>query len=156
MSDRTAPVADDDSASTSSAVAEGACSEVHANDAFANARAWFGGQGWTPFAFQEEVWSAFAEGMSGLVHAPTGMGKTYAAWLGPPLLSPGTDASVAPPLSVVWVTPLRALAGDTGLALRRAAEALRPGWTVDVRTGDTSSSSRARQDRRLPSTLVTT
>jgi ATP-dependent Lhr-like helicase len=52
------------------------------------ARAWFATQGWTPFAFQEEVWAACAGGESGLVHAPTGMGKTYAAWLGPLLCGP--------------------------------------------------------------------
>ena len=45
-------------------------------DAFAPARAWFAAQGFTPFAFQEEVWTAYARGESGLVHAPTGMGKT--------------------------------------------------------------------------------
>ncbi len=55
-----------------------------ASDAFDPARAWFATQGWSPFPFQEEVWSAFAHGESGLLHAPTGMGKTYAAWM-PPL-----------------------------------------------------------------------
>ena len=32
---------------------------------FDPARAWFVGQGWLPFAFQEEVWAAFARGESG-------------------------------------------------------------------------------------------
>ena len=42
-------------------------------------REWFAAQGWSPFAFQEEVWAAYGRGESGLIHAPTGMGKTYAA-----------------------------------------------------------------------------
>ena len=63
-----------------------------AADAFTAARAWFAAQGWTPFPFQEEVWSAFANGESGLLHAPTGMGKTHAAWIGPLVLGPAGDA----------------------------------------------------------------
>ena len=126
------------------------------SDAFATARAWFAAQGYAPFAFQEAVWRAYAQSQSGLIHAPTGMGKTYAALIGPLALGPEGDAAAPPPLTVLWLTPLRALAQDTGLALSRAAAALRPHWTVDVRTGDTASSSRARQERRLPTMLVTT
>ena len=59
-------------------------------------------------------------------------------------------------MTVLWITPLRALAADTGLALARAAQALQPHWTVNVRTGDTGSSARARQNKRLPTALVTT
>src|SRR3954470_12342256 len=127
-----------------------------AADAFAPARAWFATQGWSPFPFQAAVWSAYARGESGLIHAPTGMGKTYAAWLGPLVAGPASTPAPPPPLGVLWLTPLRALAQDTGLALARAAAALQPGWTVDVRTGDTSAAARARQQRRLPTALVTT
>ena len=127
-----------------------------AADAFAPVRTWFRALGYVPFPFQEAVWSAYAEGRSGLIHAPTGMGKTYAALLGPLVLGPAGEPQRPPPLSVLWLTPLRALAQDTGLALSRAAKALQPHWTVDVRTGDTSTSSRARQAQRLPTILVTT
>ena len=127
-----------------------------ASDAFDPARAWFATQGWSPFPFQEEVWSAFASGESGLLHAPTGMGKTYAAWIPPLVLGAAGAADAPPPLTALWITPLRALAADTGLALARAASALQPHWTVDVRTGDTASSARARQNKRLPTALVTT
>ena len=81
--------------------------------------------------FQEEVWAAFARGESGLIHAPTGMGKTYAAcaarW---PAASPARPTR-PPPLAVLWITPLRALAADTGLALPRAAR--RPAAALDGR-----------------------
>ena len=84
------------------------------------------------------------------------MGKTYAAWMGPLVTGPDGSATAPPPLTVVWLTPLRALAADTGLALARAAQALRPHWRIAVRTGDTPAAERARQDRRLPTALVTT
>ncbi len=125
-------------------------------DPYIAAREWFTAQGFAPFAFQEEVWDAYARGESGLVHAPTGMGKTYAAFVGPLLFGPIGEPDAAPALTMLWITPLRALATDTGLALARAAQALRPHWTVDVRTGDTPAGARAKQDRRLPTVLVTT
>ncbi len=84
------------------------------------------------------------------------MGKTLAAALGPIVLGPPGSAGHPPLLTVLWLTPLRALAADTGLALERAAQALKPHWTIDVRTGDTSAAARARQSLRLPSVLVTT
>ncbi|WP_219910176.1 DEAD/DEAH box helicase, partial [Variovorax sp. WS11] len=46
-------------------------------------RQWFGSKGWKPYAFQEEAWAAYARGDSGLIHVPTGAGKTYAAYIGP-------------------------------------------------------------------------
>ena len=131
-------------------------SEASNRDAFVAARAWFAAQAWSAFPFQEAVWAAYARGESGLVHAPTGMGKTYAAALAPIVLGPPGSADEPPPLTLLWLTPLRALAQDTGLALARASAALNPRWTVDVRTGDTPGSNRARQARRLPTALVTT
>ena len=46
---------------------------------------WFASRGWSPFTFQRDVWQAYANGESGLIHAATGTGKTYAAWMGPVL-----------------------------------------------------------------------
>ena len=43
---------------------------------------WFAARGWLPFAFQREVWALMAAGESGLLHASTGIGKTYAVWFG--------------------------------------------------------------------------
>jgi ATP-dependent Lhr-like helicase len=117
---------------------------------------WFGAGGHTPFAFQRAVWRRYREGKSGLIHAATGTGKTLAAWLGP--LIEWLDAGEArtPPLTVLWVTPMRALAADTAAALAESAAALGAPWTVGMRSGDTPSAERQRQDRRLPSALVTT
>ncbi len=119
------------------------------------AEAWFAAQGWQPFAFQREVWAAMAVGRSGLLHATTGSGKTYAVWMG--ALS---RARPAPGLQVIWLTPMRALATDTTRALQNPLPALMqaraPAFTVGQRTGDTSSAERARQDRRWPAALVTT
>ena len=137
--------------------------------------AWFAANGWQAFAFQREVWQAYLAGESGLVHSATGTGKTLAAWLGPlaewmaesPSASktgdgPGfsrsapRESSGSVPMRVLWITPMRALAGDTQLSLQRAVEGLQVPWTVGLRTGDTSSAERAKQARRLPSALVTT
>jgi ATP-dependent Lhr-like helicase len=59
-------------------------------------------------------------------------------------------------LSVLWITPMRALATDTVRALTAPLEALGIDWEVGLRTGDTGSAARARQNRRLPPALVTT
>ncbi|MDP2005590.1 MAG: ligase-associated DNA damage response DEXH box helicase [Rubrivivax sp.] len=115
------------------------------------AEAWFAARGWQPFDFQREVWAAMAAGESGLLHASTGSGKTYAVWLGALL-----RARPATGLQVLWLTPMRALAADTTAALQQPLAALAPAWAVGARTGDTPSAERARQDRRLPAALVTT
>jgi ATP-dependent Lhr-like helicase len=124
--------------------------------AVARLESWFADNGWTAFDFQREVWQAYLAGESGLVHSATGSGKTLAAWLGPlaEWIEEGGDK--APPLRVLWITPMRALAGDTVLSMQRALQGLELPWTVGLRTGDTTSAERARQARKLPSALVTT
>ena len=123
---------------------------------------WFAGRGWQPFAFQREVWAAMVEGRSGLLHATTGSGKTYAVWFGAldraRRLVGGAPkpASSAPPLGVLWLTPMRALAADSARAMKAPLDDLCLGWTVGIRTGDTPSGERAKQDRRFPTVLVTT
>ena len=42
--------------------------------------AWFAARGWKVFPFQRAVWKAALAGESGLLHANTGSGKTYAVW----------------------------------------------------------------------------
>ncbi len=139
---------------------------------FVRAADWLATRGHRPFPFQLEVWQAIAEGRSGLLHATTGAGKTLAVWLGalmrfvPPALASQapeaieseatSDPAKAPPLTVLWLTPMRALAADTLRALRGPLADLAPHWTSGLRTGDTASGERAAQSRRLPTVLVTT
>jgi len=120
--------------------------------------AWFAGRGWKPFAFQREVWNAYAGGRSGLLHATTGSGKTYAVWFAPLIdaLRAGAASSSCRPYTVLWITPMRALAADTARALAQPIAELGLDWTVALRTGDTSSTERARQRRKPPDALVTT
>jgi ATP-dependent Lhr-like helicase len=120
---------------------------------------WFKARGWKVFAFQRAVWRAALAGESGLLHANTGSGKTYAVWLAALLrgaLRGGTLRRKNSGLRVLWITPMRALAADTLRALEESSAALAPEWTIGARTGDTSSAERARQSRKLPSALVTT
>ncbi|TLP55860.1 MULTISPECIES: ligase-associated DNA damage response DEXH box helicase [Pseudomonas] len=121
------------------------------------ASTWFAARGWKPFAFQRQVWAAVGRGRSGLLHASTGAGKTYALWLAALRAFAQTDGRRQPaPLQVLWITPMRALAADTARALQAPLDDLALNWTVGVRSGDTGSAERARQARRLPSTLITT
>ena len=128
---------------------------------------WFSSRQWKPFSFQRQVWAAIKQGQSGLLHASTGAGKTYAVWFGALNLLAASTATTPSasararkpafaPLTVLWITPMRALAADTARALEAPLAELNIPWNVGLRTGDTSSSERARQGRRLPSALVTT
>lgn len=119
--------------------------------------------GWKPFRFQRSAWSAYQDGYSGLVHSATGTGKTLAVWMGPILdwLRRNRDASKwnakrPPGLTVLWITPLRALAGDTENSLRMPIDALGLPWRLESRTGDSKASVKAKQMKRLPTALVTT
>ncbi|CAG8866865.1 hypothetical protein PS627_02143 [Pseudomonas fluorescens] len=127
------------------------------------AGSWFATRGWTPFAFQRRVWAAVGRGESGMLHASTGAGKTYAVWLAalralarpaPPVT--GKRPPPPAPLQVLWITPMRALAADTARALQAPVDELGLPWSIGVRSGDTGSAERARQARRLPSALITT
>ncbi len=138
--------------------------------------AWFDLRGWKAFKFQRDVWKAVAQGQSGLLHATTGSGKTYAVWLGilmhfmavaPSIRAQATPQSgvkrkpVGAPLTVLWITPMRALAADTQRALQQPLDVLQGSahfahWTIGARSGDTSSAERSAQNTRLPTVLVTT
>ena len=86
---------------------------------------WFADRGWKPFPFQTEVWQALAAGTSGVLHAPTGTGKTLAASLGAIARSAALAGDgAAGGLRVVWITPLRALAADTVRAIEEPLPAL--------------------------------
>ncbi|QGZ39118.1 ATP-dependent Lhr-like helicase [Pseudoduganella flava] len=117
---------------------------------------WFAGRGWSVFPFQRAVWNAARAGESGLLHATTGSGKTLAVWFAAVQRALAAPKKRKAGLAVLWITPMRALAADTLRALQESGADLLPQWTIDARTGDTSSSARARQAKRLPETLVTT
>ena len=118
--------------------------------------AWFAARGWKVFPFQRAVWKAAVAGRSGLLHANTGAGKTYAVWFAALLRGALVKQKKSTGLRVLWITPMRALAADTQRALEESAKALAPGWTIAARTGDTTSAERARQAKAMPSALITT
>ena len=148
--------------------------------------AWLTERGWKPFAFQRDAWKAVAEGRSGLLHATTGAGKTYAVWLGALMslsafsqvgqaqaaikkiaIPKNPKKPVAGPLTVLWITPMRALAADTLRALLPPLDALNAAlnddgtprfkpWSAGARSGDTAAGERSAQNQRLPTVLVTT
>lgn len=124
---------------------------------------WFHSKKWKPFPFQTATWEAYLAGGSGLVHAATGTGKTMAVWLGPVLEAlrelysqGGLQEPNSAGLRVLWITPLRALAGDTTESLQSSAEAIGLPWRVQLRTSDVGSSVKAKQRKNMPEALVTT
>lgn len=112
----------------------------------------------SPFPFQRETWHAYLSNQSGLIQAPTGTGKTLAAALGPmiEMIDNGDSKKKSPPIVMLWITPLRALATDTVESLKLATAGLNLNWSIELRTSDTSASIRKRQRERLPTILVTT
>lgn len=122
---------------------------------------WFKRHRWKPFDFQREAWADYLAGKSGLIHAPTGTGKTYGVAL-PPLIEwlaefpERKEWPDAVPLRLLWITPLRALANDTAQSIVKPIADLGLPWTVELRTGDTSAALRAKQRMRFPTVLVTT
>lgn len=112
---------------------------------------WMADQGMAPLTHQAALWTAWSEGQSGLLHAPTGHGKSLAA-LGGLLNSTITGGR----LRMLWITPMRALAADLQQAFEAPVAAIKPGWSVECRTGDTGQSQRSRQRRKPPEILITT
>ena len=107
--------------------------------------------GWTLTPIQNESMAEIVDGKHRLLLAPPGSGKTEAAvlTLASRALEEGWEG-----LSILYVTPLRALNRDID---RRLAEMLEPlGLSVGLRHGDTSQKERTRQSRNPPNLLVTT
>ena len=95
-----------------------------------------------------------------LLTSPTGSGKTLAGFLGifDFLLRKLDAGTLTHAVQCIYVSPLRALAYDIGKNLRAPIEAM--GLTTDLlvhsRTGDTTSSERAKFKRKAAHILVTT
>src|SRR5690348_14968811 len=131
-------------------------------------RQWFTETLGEPSAPQRAGWPAIAGGDDTLILAPTGTGKTLAAFLWElnALITEGLEAPLANAVHLLYVSPLKALNNDvqrnlesplTELAARFAAAGEKfPEIRVAVRTGDTPASARARMLRKTPHILITT
>ena len=140
-------------------------------------RDWFTETLGEPSAPQREGWPAIASGEDTLILAPTGTGKTLAAFLWElnALFMEGLEAPLANAVHLLYVSPLKALNNDVqrnlenplaelkarfehSAPLRGDGERVRtfPEIRVAVRTGDTKPSERARMLRKTPHILITT
>jgi len=120
-------------------------------------------KGWHPFKYQTEAWQAYLDGKSGLINAPTGAGKTYAAFLGAAFeelnnrnLSNNKLIKLDNSVKVLWITPLRALTNDLVRAIQETCIELNLNWKVEARTGDSTSKVKTRQKTKMPDVLITT
>ena len=129
---------------------------------------WFEARFRDPTEPQQRAWPLIQAGRNALIAAPTGSGKTFAAFLAAidSLLRQGLDGTLTDGTQVVYVSPLKALSNDVqkNLAeplaeIRRTLEALcLPDAEIRtlVRTGDTPGAERQEMVRRPPHILVTT
>ena len=125
-------------------------------------RRWFTERIGTPSAPQIEGWPKIRGGTHTLIAAPTGTGKTLAAflWAIDGLLREGE--SLADTTQVLYVSPLKALGNDVQKNLQGPlAELAELDPTLSrirvlVRTGDTTSGQRASMTKQPPHILVTT
>jgi ATP-dependent helicase Lhr and Lhr-like helicase len=130
--------------------------------------AWFSRTFDAPTAAQERAWPALQAGQPVLVAAPTGSGKTFAAFLAAidQLIKEGLEAGLPDETRVVYVSPLKALSNDIRrnldaplMGIREELAALNlPDVAIRavVRTGDTSQAERAGMRRKAPHIVVTT
>ena len=129
---------------------------------------WFHETFGEPTPAQARGWREIHAGRHTLIAAPTGSGKTLAAFLAglDELFQESLRAPLPDEVRIVYVSPLKALSADVqkNLAgpqrgIKELAERLGtdgPRITSAVRTGDTTSSERARTLRTPPHILVTT
>ena len=85
---------------------------------------------------------------------PTGCGKTYAALMGP--LSKLKSSTKSTGLSILLITPLKALSRDLRNAVYLAAQFFNQEITVGIRNGDTSPYEKKKQILKPPNILITT
>lgn len=133
---------------------------------------WFTRTLGAPTAVQREAWPAIAAGGHTLVSAPTGTGKTLSAFLVfiDRLIAQARAGTLQQGLQLIYVSPLKSLAGDIRENLRRPlngileevyhAEPDSKNTPFDigiaVRTGDTPQSERRRMIKSPPHILITT
>ncbi len=110
-------------------------------------------RGWSSLTdVQEKAIPVILSGANTLVMAPTGEGKTEAAML--PILSQIVSSDAQEPVTVLYITPMKALINDL---YRRISELAKPlGLRVARKHGDTPASERNRRHRSVPHILITT
>ena len=131
-------------------------------------RKWFTETVGVPSDPQRDGWPAIASGEHTLILAPTGTGKTFAAFLWElnDLIVRGLKEPLPNAVQLLYISPLKALNNDIRRNLDRPLRELKerfeadgkkfPEIRVGVRTGDTPASARARMLRRSPHILITT
>jgi ATP-dependent Lhr-like helicase len=121
--------------------------------------AWFASRGWRPRVHQEELVRRAQEGLSTLLIAPTGAGKTLAGFL-PSLIELAPLAAEGPArphkLHTLYVSPLKALTTDVARNLETPVREMKLGVRLETRTGDTPAHKRTRQRAHPPDMLLTT
>ena len=129
---------------------------------------WFDRTFGTPTPPQVEGWPAIREGKHTLIASPTGSGKTLAAFLCAidDLVQRGLREGLEDRVSVLYISPLKALGNDIEKNLQAPLEGIRGtleelGYgDVDirtaVRTGDTPSHMRTKMVKKPPHIFVTT
>jgi len=129
---------------------------------------WFIKQFAQPTEPQAKAWPAIKDRRHTLIAAPTGSGKTLSAFLAAidDLVRQGIDGKLEDATQVVYVSPLKALSNDIQRNLQQPLAGIQaelramgfPEFEIRtlVRTGDTSSTERAKMTRRPPHIIVTT
>jgi ATP-dependent Lhr-like helicase len=124
------------------------------------AAGWFRRRFGAPTLVQRLAWPAMTAGRHLLLSAPTGAGKTVAAFL--PILGRLFDPTQPPraaSIRCVYVAPLKALCNDVARNLTACLAELAAGPTAPrlaVRTGDTPAAERRALRRDPPDVLLTT
>jgi ATP-dependent Lhr-like helicase len=130
--------------------------------------AWFSRTFDAPTAAQEQAWPALQSRQHVLVAAPTGSGKTFAAFLAAidQLVKEGLEGPLPDETRILYVSPLKALSNDIQRNLEAPLKGIReelaalnlPDVAIRavVRTGDTSQAERAGMRRKPPHIVVTT
>ncbi|NOT21783.1 MAG: DEAD/DEAH box helicase [Nitrospiraceae bacterium] len=129
---------------------------------------WFNAQVGQPTDVQVQAWPAIQSGSDVLIAAPTGSGKTFAAFLSciDQLFKQALACELDDYTQVLYVSPLKALSNDIQKNLQQplaeigqvalSAGLLMPELRVLVRTGDTPMTDRQQMLKRPPHILVTT
>jgi len=123
---------------------------------------WFSETLGEPTKVQREAWPAIASGQHVLVSAPTGTGKTLSAFLVfiDQMMEQARVGKLEEQLLLIYISPLKSLAGDIRENLYRPLNGISahelPPIKVALRTGDTTTSERAKMAKKPPHILITT